>query len=348
MKAIVPINKEKSVPIVITPHKGFIPCMGVLLQSIMENSNDKNFYDIIVIHSEIPADVQEKYEKMFQTKNNFSIRFYNVSDYILRYNFFKKQVSRKSLYITTFYRLLIPELLCNYIKVIYLDADIVVNVDVASMMDFDISNVMLGAVRDVGGNGDYYAADGIVKEYRDKVLKLKNPDNYFNAGVLIVNIKAFNEKFSAEQWWKLIESNNWRSKDQDILNMVCSENTLLLPCTWNYVTTYGENSAKYMLPEDREERKEVEAKPNIIHYVGNIRPWNYCTTPYFDVFWKYAKKCPFYEEIFNQIGEARLIERVIEQSCEGRVNIKSIKNIFVGWMQFQIKKVWSVIKSVNF
>ena len=140
MQAISPLNKENSVPIVITPHKGFIPCMAVLLQSIIENSNKSFFYDIIVIHSEIPIDVQNKYKRIIESRDNFSLRFFSVSEYILRYKFFRKLVKKKSLYLATFYRLLIPELLCDYEKVIYLDADIVVNVDVANMLEFDISN----------------------------------------------------------------------------------------------------------------------------------------------------------------------------------------------------------------
>ena len=348
MQTILPINnnREMSVPIVITPHKGFIPCMAVLLQSILENSSKNYYYDIIIIHNEIPVDIQSKFQIIFEETDNFSIRFFDVSDYILRYSFFETLIKHKSL-VTTYFRLLIPELLYKYDKIIYLDGDIVVNVDIAGLLEFDISNVMLGAVRDVGGNGDYYAEDGIVKKYRDEVLKLEKPNDYFNAGVLVFNIQKFNEKFTTEQWWQMMGSRTWRAKDQDILNVACANNTLLLPCTWNYVTSYGENSEKYMTPEDRKDREKAKDKPNIIHYVGIIRPWNYCTTPYFDIYWEYAKKSPFYEEAFNQIGEARLVERIIEQSYEGRINIKSIKKIISGWLQFQMKKGLSIINIVN-
>ena len=73
--------RENAVPIVITPHKGFIPSMAVLFQSIIDNSCEDDFYDIIIIHSVISEDIQERYKELFAGRQNFSLRFFHILKY---------------------------------------------------------------------------------------------------------------------------------------------------------------------------------------------------------------------------------------------------------------------------
>lgn len=325
------IRKEQTVPVVITPHKGFIACMAVLLQSIMDHADDKNFYDIIILHSEVPEEAQSRFAEMLSEKDNFSIRFFDVAGYITNYAFFRNLLKKRSPYITTFYRLLIPELLCGYEKTVYLDADTVVNVDLARLMEIDISGHTAAAVRDIGGNGDYYDENGTLKEYRDHILKLKRPDDYFNAGVFVLNIREFVSRHSKEEWWELVNSRDWRSKDQDVLNMVCNERVYILPSKWNYVTFLRKSAEKYILEEDQKDRQAAAQDPYIIHYVGRFKPWSYCNIEFFDVFWKYALKSPFFEDNFNMIGEDRLVGQILERADDGRVNMRTILLLIKAW-----------------
>lgn len=328
--------RENAVPIVITPYKGFIPSMAVLFQSIIDNSDDKNFYDIIVLHSVISKETQKRYKDIFAGKKNFSLRFFHVLKYVTRYPFFQKLIKENSTHIATYYRLLIPELFSAYEKVIYLDADIIVNENIALMMDFDVSKVMLAAVRDIAGNRFYYTNEDL-KKYRDEVLALKNPDNYFNSGVLLINPKAFRDKYTEKEWWEFAASRKWRATDQDILNAACKENVLLISCTWNYVEMGGASAEGHILAEDIEDMIQAAINPCIIHYVGRYKPWNRCSIPYFKEFWKYAVENSFFEDNFNMIGEDLIERRMLEKIQERRVGLKTIKKILTTWLSLQIK-----------
>ena len=90
--------RENAVPIVITPHKGFIPSMAVLFQSIIDNSCEDDFYDIIIIHSVISEDIQERYKELFAGRQNFSLRFFHIKIYSKIFVFPKAGKKRLCLY----------------------------------------------------------------------------------------------------------------------------------------------------------------------------------------------------------------------------------------------------------
>jgi len=334
---ILPVDgkEKKCVPVLLTPYKGGVPGMAILLQSILDNSTEGYFYDIIAIHNrEVTEQEQERILDVFKEKANFSIRFFDIHNYIMQNDFFCKQMKKRNSYIATFYRLLIPELLPEYEKVIYLDIDTIVVTDIGKLIEYDISKVMIAGVRDIVGNRDYYLKNRIVKEYRDNILRLKYPDNYFNAGVLMINIKAFLQKFSRTEWWQFVDSYKWKSHDQDILNALCNQSVLLLPYSWNFIKVNGRGIEKELSEEDWNMILEAEKEPFIIHYAGRYKPWNYCTIPFFDDFWNYAQRSPFFEDVFKMIGDDQLINRIIEKAENGAISIKTIKLLFFKWLTY--------------
>ena len=118
--------------------------------------------------------------------------------------------------IATFYRLLIPQLFSTDIdKCIYLDSDIIVNLDIAELWRIELGDKVLGVIPEILNRNDVHRAfalcrDGLVKD-----------DDYFNAGVLLMNLNAFrNEKKILTTWAKLLEKNLAYGNylDQDALN----------------------------------------------------------------------------------------------------------------------------------
>lgn len=335
---ILPVDgkEKKCVPVLLTPYKGGVPGMAILLQSILDNSTEGYFYDIIAIHNrEVTEQEQERILDVFKEKANFSIRFFDIHNYIMQNDFFCKQMKKRNSYIATFYRLLIPELLPEYEKVIYLDIDTIVVTDIGKLIEYDISKVMIAGVRDILGNRGYYSEDGKTKVYRDKILKLKYPDNYFNAGVLVLNIKAFRQEYTQEKWWKFVSSYKWKSHDQDVLNAVCNQKAFLLPYSWNFIG--GRGVENELSDKDWGIILKAEAEPFIIHYSGRYKPWNYCTMQFFEVFWNYAKRSPFFEDIFNMIGDDQLENRIIEKAENGALSIKVIRLILFKWFKHNWK-----------
>lgn len=329
---ITPQFETNEVPIVITPHKGFIPCMGVLVQSIIENSNENFNYDIVVLHKEVDENSIAKFHKQIEGRKNFSIRFFNIKDYSADNKFFKKNERNINFPSATYYRLFIPELFQKFEKVIYMDADMIALADVAELIDISMGDNLVAAVRDICGNWNYYEEDKIVKKYRDNELCLKNPDDYFNAGMVVFNIKEFVPIIDSGEIWKKVNERKWRSKDQDILNMLCNGRALLLPFYWNMIRDCRQEAFNYMQPGDKAEWETPNEKAKIVHFAGGNKPWNYLNVPFQEKYWEYAKKSLFLEENFKRIGEDQLENLVRVKNLEGKIGYTFIMGIIKDWI----------------
>ena len=98
-------------------------------------------------------------------------------------------------------------------KLIYLDTDIMLNGDINELYNTDISNHELGVVLD---------------RYGQVFIKA----NYFNSGVLLMNMKKLKESNMLEKVRNLCSNKKMPFPDQDALNKLC-KNKLYLPRKFN-------------------------------------------------------------------------------------------------------------------
>lgn len=213
------------------------------------------------------------------------VKFYNVEE--LCADKIKKIIelipAAKSAYssIATFYRFFIPQLLKpNIDKVIYLDSDLVVNLDVKEFWQIELGDKILGVVPEIFNRNDVQKAFPLVSD------GLISPENYFNAGVLLMNLEALrSEKDAIINAIKFTSQNSRYQKfmDQDILNCCFSTRTVKLPNKFNRFTIYARKD------------RELTLGKKIYHFAGSglkldmSDPFNrlwmnyFIRTPWFDV-----------------------------------------------------------------
>lgn len=334
---ILPVYSHDAISVVITPHKEFTAPLAVLIQSIIENGDVNKHYDIIILHKEIEETNQKKIESMAQKLEFLTIRFFNIQNYTKRYRFFTKNKKVRPFMHTTYYRLLIPELLIRYEKVIYIDADIILMRDIAGLWEIDITDFDIGAVKDICSVGEVYNNLCDTKDYRKKEVLMKEPENYFNAGVLLLNLQNIRNKYSGEEIFKIAEMKNWRSKDQDILNYMFSKSVRLLDLEWNLITAVSEDSLKYMPEKDVQRWNNAKENPNLIHFASKYKPWNYLYVPYYLEFWKFACKTDFIETILLSFGDEVLYSTFMDKVKRGKIGIKQLIKL----LYESIKYKWS-------
>jgi lipopolysaccharide biosynthesis glycosyltransferase len=175
--------------------------------------------------------------------------------------------SNKTLTAATYLRLLLSQILPQTVdKIIYLDCDLIVNNDIRNLWDIDITDYCLAAVKDYDSS-------------KNSILTAEKK-NYFNAGVLFLNLKALRSFDFYNKWKNFIQQPKNLTKlymfDQDILNVVIPENkVLLISKKYNVMPLYA---------------LEIERKNAIIIHFPGFKPWNaLCIHPYQNLFWKYAK-----------------------------------------------------------
>ncbi len=154
--------------------------------------------------------------------------------------------------IGTFYRLLMKKIFTplKINRAIYLDADIIVNLDIDELWQHDLKNFPIAAVPEAEATFGYM----IVNKFLIKENIVKHED-YFNAGVILFNLDAFAENFFYDGVNYLAEHAKCECFDQDILNAFFSTNYLKL-------------SQKFdsFVPAERLRKLHVAKK--IYHYAG--------------------------------------------------------------------------------
>jgi lipopolysaccharide biosynthesis glycosyltransferase len=322
------MKTEDTIPVVFAANNYYMPYMSAAMQSVMENAGLDRNYIFFILHREIDNDSMDLLRKQTADFHQFSIEFIDVTPHIEKYNLF---VSRH-ITIETYFRLLIPELLFNYKKAIYLDGDMICRVDIASLFDSVLKDNLLAAVRDTGVAW-YYSPLPMNDIVFTVLSNLKNPDEYFCAGLTVFNIEAFRQTIPTEKLLQLAASREWPVHDQDILNVVAEGKTLLLPYCWNFMWT---KLAKYLPEQLLKEYKQAEQNPKIIHY----KPWvteNYIS--HFEHFWKYATRTPFIDVILERMKSKELI---MNESFEERIitNISQRKGIGIRFILYDCLKAW--------
>lgn len=162
--------------------------------------------------------------------------------------------------IEMYYRLLAQFLLPEEDRVLWLDADIVIRGDLKDFYHQDFEGKLLCACADKSERGPEITG---IKEK----LGLPERSVYFNSGVLLLNLAGLRQETTLQQILAFADSLSDRLTypDQDILNSLYAGKVKYLPWqVYNYQVLY-----------DRVIDPETLKSVQILHYVGETKPWDY-------------------------------------------------------------------------
>ena len=326
------INKifSNEVSCVFAADNFYAPYLAVTIESIIENSSIKNSYGIYVLEEDLSY--ENKYKLKLLEKDNIKIEFVSVKDFICQY----RSVLHVHLYVTiaTYFRFFISELFKNFDKLVYLDCDIVVNCDIADLYNINLNGNIAACVIDIQIASWNFQNLIKNKEYYLEVLKLDKIDNYFNAGVMVFDVKKLIEFKCTEKCIKLLQEIKCpKYSDQCIINSVLKDNVLLINVEWNFQNVMAtpkniQNNYNNIFNENlRQEVVNAQKNPKIIHYICKKKPWKNLDIINGEKFWEYARKTPFYESIIysNLINE---MQKTIINNSNKQLNKKFYKNFF--------------------
>ena len=107
-------------------------------------------------------------------------------------------------------------------------------------------------------------------------------EDYFNSGLLFMNLKKWREDNLSKKIINFKENNPDKisTNDQCAINCVVNKRWKRLPLKWNHQTgMYRNKSIKKRYSDD--ELKEALNNPSVIHFIGIDKPWNkYCYHPW--------------------------------------------------------------------
>ncbi len=297
-----PAFDKDNVLLVTSSRDSFIPYVGVLLHSIIENSTSRFNYDFVVLHDGVKVENQRRICAQAKGKGNFSVRFFDVGQELDKYELISYAAYVPKL---TCARLMIPELFPYSGKAVWIDADTIVEEDIAELYNIDIGANMIGAAVDVGMAAMYNTPGSWSVDIIDNVLKLK-PYTYFNAGIIILNCNKFRSAFTTRHVLETAARKDFKFLDQDALNYLCKNQVHYVDLAWNF----NPNRDDYKTAPARiaNAYEAARAHPKIIHFVGDKKPGHYPEMPMADRFWGYANKTEFARDFFLLASQAPISE----------------------------------------
>lgn len=187
----------------------------------------------------------------------------------------------------TYYRLLLPDLLPECSKVLYLDPDILVRRSVHTLWNFDLADRPIAAAQDLACPfvhfrsampnfqlaRRYLLGCDPIPNYRELNLQASTP--YFNAGVMLMNLELWRRERLGQ---RLIEFTRTHaehnvSADQYSLNAMLAERRLPLDGRWNQLQAIYDYPGWRESPFDKQTFRRLRAEPWIAHFAGPGKPW---------------------------------------------------------------------------
>lgn len=268
-------NSTKNViPVFFSTDDNYAPFLTIALSSMLENASKNYFYKIIILSSKI-SEQNKQIVKRLETPNS-SIEFISLTE---RVKGLQGKLHTRDYYSKeTYNRFFIANLFPEFDKVLYLDADMVMLGDVSELYNMDMSDYLVAACEE-----EVILGSSILSTYVEKALGINRQD-YFNAGMLVMNTARFRKEHIEEQFIKLLKKYTFTvAQDQDYLNILCKHAVLKLNLGWNKAAMKNESFSNDDL--------------RIIHYKLNLKPWHYDNIEYEKYFWDYAKQSPYFAEI---------------------------------------------------
>lgn len=295
---------ENKVGICMASDDNYAKHLGVALTSIAENSSENKKYDVIIFANDLSLHNRDLLTKTVAQHKNFSIRFLNTGDYISNVSLTEKCHINKSTYL----RFAILDLLRNFDRIVYLDCDLVANHDIAELFDLDLGENYVAAARDSTMASWNNLKNQFGKDrcsYNRNIVGLENVFDYFCAGIMIFNVQVMRQHISTDKLFEIAASRTWAFQDQDVLNRVCRGKVTFLPIKWNYMPFNDVENAQHIAFSAPayifQEYLAAKSDPYIIHYAGHYQPMYVKNVHCSEVYWQYAKKSLYYEEILCEM-----------------------------------------------
>lgn len=281
----------------------FFPHLATAVKSLLEN-NKNAIFDIHVIHSGVSPKLWDKLEQIFRSYPNSVLHSRLIDDRFLaglKVNFFLR--------ISVYFRLFI-ETLTDANKVLYLDSDLIVLGDITHLFEIDLTDHYVMAVKNPGFK-------------RHASLNMKETSDYFNSGVLMINLEMWRKHNVSN---RVIEFVNENPKvilymDQCGLNSIIDGAWKKMPPKYNLQSLFlGEEHDRFLPAFEEKEMKDSLINPVIVHFTGVFKPWNFGNKhPYRKVYWMFRNQTPFRSRVSDDFSLRRLVSFYLPKSLKKKM-----------------------------
>ena len=266
--------------------EGYSKHVAVVMQSILVSAATEDRHEFHILTMNLSSDSENRLLEI-ATRGKATVRVHRLNAERLA------GFPTASHPLETYLRLLLPELLPEYEKILYLDADIIVMDSLSKLWEFPLGDSSIAAAIDT-----ISILKGMAILEHFKALQLPEQHVYFNAGVLLLNLKVLREiqLFEIVKEWTHKHSNLMGNSDQDVLNAILAGSVSYFDLRWNL-------QAPLIAPiklgwKCSKEHINAVSNPAIIHYITSRKPWRKeFKIPYQQLYFEYLSQTPWKDDI---------------------------------------------------
>lgn len=280
--------------------------MNLMLVSIASLEKHNENCNIHILHNSLSdIEVKKINDRIFS-----NVQFYKIEETIVKKLETKMNYKDFHFTVETFFRILVPKTL-QLEKVLYLDVDTMIRSNLTELYNLDLFNKPLAAV-------NWFE---VSRKKLDSLEMVKKPV-YFNAGVMLMNLKYLNQHVEIE---KLLDSfektpQKYPLVDQDILNEAINGNHLILNKKYNYTNSTSK-------------RIKFDKSVSIVHFAGKYKPY-YCFVSH-----PFKKEFISYWKTINLNKKCIINKKIIWENFKNKFNLKKL----IGSVDFLRKLKWKIM-----
>ncbi len=255
----------------------------VAMVSALENNKSEQL-DIYIFTDYFSEKTRQLFEETVKRYGeNHRIFFVIVDDSAL------KGLRLNIEYIThhTYYRFLLPNLLPDLDRILYLDSDLVVDGPLRRLWETPLDGYLSAGVSDTWIEQFNY-------KYR---IGMAKQELYINAGVILMNLDLMRKEQIPDLLMQtaLAKGRQLDYQDQDVINLVLRGRIKEVPGIYNHMAS--------------DDNSRQGRKPVIIHYNGDVKPWSTqrrCHNPLAPRYFAYLRLTP-YRKFRSEFIRSRLL-----------------------------------------
>jgi lipopolysaccharide biosynthesis glycosyltransferase len=266
------------VPVVFICDGHYVIPTAVAVTSLICNKKPDTYYDIYIITADLPETEMAKFYEFKGNKTDIHLIKGSLKKFEGLYKY--GHVSH-----ATYLKFELPDLIPDQDKVLYLDSDIIIQKDLTDLFTINIEDYYAGAAKDI-------------KQIENHL----NIKNYFNSGVMLLNLKLMRENNASAALLNIRKSlTKLKFMDQDSYNILFDQKVKFLPLIYNcFYILLLKNKDKYTpgyinecFGTNYSSLKNIKRDSYIIHLAGDDKPWIYSDNILGHEWDEYFRKSPF-------------------------------------------------------
>lgn len=272
------------VPIAFAFDKSLVFPACVCLSSLLMNASKDTFYDVFILHPGNDKFNHSEIDCLIEHYQNCSITYREVD------GTFDNSYEIRGITTPAYYRLLIPDLIPEYDKILYSDVDVIFRSDMRHFYEENIDDYYVAGV-DVG-----LAWRPDILQYAKDIIKIDVSKGYYYSGNLLINSKKIRQD-GIILCFKELAKKNFKFQDQDIINIACNGYIKALSpefCLTNYFYELCNTKREQVSKVYSDEVLSQILTSGVVHYNG-AKPWKgWCFNQ--DIWWCYFRSSIYFTE----------------------------------------------------